>query len=217
MTVTSPPTISGDFEGCNSVNASSVQVVSPGATLRAGTFIALGNGFSVASGADFTAVIDPSLLSPFTWVQDDSPIAENTYNAIFHLRLDALSLAASDELEHFVGYSSNGDPQFRVVLRKNLTLMENRLVILAREDGGSFVEHSPEFLLPAGNNRIEIAWRAGDGDGEFVVSINSVPLSGLTGLNNGSSQIDFVRWGAVDGTVASTTGTMALDEFLSFR
>ncbi len=48
-------------------------------------------------------------------------------------------------------------------------------------------------------------------------AISGAPLSGLTGLNNGSSGIDFVQWGAVDGTVASTTGTMALDEFLSFR
>ena len=149
-------------------------------------------------------------------MRDDSPIAETTYTAVSHLRLEALSLGIGDELDHFVGYSSNGDPHFRVVLRKDPTLLENRLAILAREDDGTFREHSSEFLLPEGYNRIEMAWRAGAGDGELLVSINSAPLSGLTGLNNGSSQIDFVRLGAVDGTLASTTGAMEMDEFVSF-
>jgi hypothetical protein len=177
----------------------------------------LDNDFSVASEVDFTAVIDPSLPSPFAWVQDDSPTAETTYNAVFYLRLDALDLAVDDELDHFVGYSSNGDAQFRLVLRKNPILPENRLAILAREDSGGFVEHTLDFPLPAGYNRIEIAWRAGAGDGEFLVSINGAPLEGLTGLNNDGSQIDFVKWGAVGGTLTSTTGAMLLDEFVSLR
>jgi hypothetical protein len=217
LTISSPPLISGDFEACNSITASGVEVVSPGATFRAGSLISLDNDFSVASEVGFTAVIDPSLPSPFAWVQDDSPIAETTYNAVFYVSLDALNLAVGDELHHFVGYSSNGDAQFRVVLRKEPIPLEDRLAILAREDGGAFVEYPSDFLLPAGYNRIEIAWRAGPGDGELQVSINGAPLAGLTGLNNDGSRIDFVRWGAVGGTLTSTTGAMQLDEFVSLR
>jgi hypothetical protein len=217
LTITSPPLISGDFEACNSITVSGVEVVSPGATFRAGSVISLDNDFSVASEVDFTAVIDPSLPSPFAWVQDDSPTAETTYKAVFYSRLDALNLAIDDELDHFVGYSSNGDAQFRLVLRKDPILIQDRLAILAREDGGAFVEYPSDFLLPAGYNRIEIAWRAGAGDGEFLVSINGAPLAGLTGLNNNGSRIDFVKWGAVGGTLTSTTGAMELDEFVSLR
>ena len=217
LTINSPPMISGDFEACNSVTASGVEVISPGATFLAGASITLANDFSVASGAGLTALIDPSLPTPFAWVRDDSPTAETLYSAIFHLRLDALNLAIGDEIGHLVGFSSNDEPQFRVVLRKNPTLLEDRLAILARQDGGGFVEHSSEFLLPAGYNRIEIAWRAGAGDGELLVSINGAPLSGLAGLDNDGSRIDYVKWGAVDGTPTSTTGEMELDEFFSFR
>lgn len=54
LTISSPPTISGLFEACDFVSAAGVQVVSPGATLRAGRGVLLGDGFSVASGADLT-------------------------------------------------------------------------------------------------------------------------------------------------------------------
>ena len=216
LVVDSPPTVSGEFEGCNSVTASGVQVVSPGATLRAGTLVALGEGFSVAPDADLTAAIDPSLLSPFSWVRDDSPGSVDTYNADWHLRLDDLSLDVGDEINHLVGASSDGTAHFRVVLRRNAALPEDRLAILAREDSGLLTEHSSEFLLPAGYNRIEIAWRAGAGTGELLVSINGALHSGLTGLNNGDSVIDSVHCGAVSGTLSSTTGTMDLDDFISF-
>ena len=64
LVITSPTMISGLFQACNSITASGVQVVNPGATFRAGSLIVLGNGFSVATGADFTTIIDSSLIPP---------------------------------------------------------------------------------------------------------------------------------------------------------
>jgi hypothetical protein len=62
VTITSPPEISGIVLGCNSITASGVQVVDPGATFIAGSFIILGDGFSVGPDTEFTAIIDSSLV-----------------------------------------------------------------------------------------------------------------------------------------------------------
>jgi hypothetical protein len=62
VTITSPPEISGIVLGCNSITASGVQVVDPGATFIAGSFIVLGDGFSVGPDTEFTAIIDSSLV-----------------------------------------------------------------------------------------------------------------------------------------------------------
>jgi len=62
VTITSPPEISGIVLACNSITASGVQVVDPGATFVAGSFIGLGDGFSIGPDTEFTAIIDPSLV-----------------------------------------------------------------------------------------------------------------------------------------------------------
>lgn len=54
------------FDACQTITASTgFAVVDPGAVVfRAGRSIALGNGFSIGSGASFQAVIDPILDTP---------------------------------------------------------------------------------------------------------------------------------------------------------
>ncbi|HXV63894.1 MAG TPA: hypothetical protein VEK15_24550 [Vicinamibacteria bacterium] len=209
-------TVSSNQLACNSVTAGNVEVVAPGTTFTAGDRVILQNGFSVASGVSFVARIDPFVKSPFAYVRDDMPTAETTYNAEFSLRVDGLSLAMGDEIGHFVGYSANGMPRFRVVLRRSGS--ETRAAILAWDDvAGELVEHSTDFLLPLGFHRIHLSFRAGAGDGEFSIAIDGSGLDGLTGLDNGGGPIDFVKWGAVDGTLASSTGWMELDDFSSWR
>ena len=211
------PVVNSDRLACNTITAGNVQVVSPGATFTAGDSIVFEDQFSVASGVPFTAVIDPFVDTPLAFVQNNSPSAETTYNALFDLRLDSLTLATGDDIGHFNGYSANGDLRFRAVLRRNAVLPENRLALFAwDETAGTLREHTVDFLLPGGFNGIQISWRAGADDGQFLVSINGAPLSGLTDLDNSLSTIDFVRWGAVDGTLAASSGSMDLDQFSSW-
>ena len=47
--------------------------------------------------------------------------------------------------------------------------------------------------------------------------VDGSQVTGLSGLDNESARVDFVRWGAVDGVDSTTTGTMNLDEFVSQR
>ncbi len=56
-----PESIYGTFTACRNLAARDVAVVSPGATFRAGRSIVLENGFSVASDAELTGLVDPTL------------------------------------------------------------------------------------------------------------------------------------------------------------
>ena len=212
----------GTFQGdstiaCNSLTANDVDIIAPGATFRAGQAIVLGNGFSVPSGVDFEADIDPFADQDFAYVRHDTPVAETTYTALFDLRLDSLTLAGGAELDQLNGYSADGTLQFRAVLRRNTVLMENRLALFAREDVGTMVEHGVDFLLPAGFHSIQVSWSADGASGEFLASIDGAALSGIMGLNNGAGRIDYVKWGAVDGTISTTTGSTDQDNFWSSR
>jgi hypothetical protein len=145
-----PATISGDSSACETIEASGVEVVAPGATFRAGTQVALGNDFSVGSDVSFEAVLDESFTTGFAYVQDDSPAAEKRFHVRFDLNLDAATLEEPDLLHHLGGYSSAGMLQFRLSLQRNASLSENRLLVAARTNSGSFVETPPgeEILLP---------------------------------------------------------------------
>ena len=91
LTLSPPPSqIQGEFEACLDITADNVEVSGSGATFRAGSTIALGDGFSVAPGVEFVAELDPALANDFASVDDASPIDEAVYHATFYLRLDDL-------------------------------------------------------------------------------------------------------------------------------
>ena len=133
-----PSTVSGVFEACRTVRAQDVEIVAPGATFRAGGTVVLENGFRVAEGAVFEASIDP-LLSSYAWVEDQTPFAEKVYKASYYFNLDGLPLVEGENLDSFVGLSSEGTPQFRVFFQRNDLLDEDRLLIATRLDNGAEV------------------------------------------------------------------------------
>ena len=209
-------TVSGKHVACDTITAGNVEVEPPGSDFVAGSRIILNSGFSVPSGVPFAARIDPIVASPLAYLTDDRPTSEATYNAEFHLRLNGLTLVAGDEIGHFNGYAANGERQFRVTLRHFAS--ENRLAIYARDDtAGALVEHGVDFHLTSGFHSVELSWEADPGNGKFMVSIDGASFDGLTGLDNGGSRVDYVRWGAADGTLTSSTGWMELDGFSSWR
>ncbi len=215
--VTVPPgSASGDFEACQVLTAVGVEV-GTAASFVAGDSIVLGSGFSVADGASFSAVTDSLMPSRFASISTASPIAEQTFNARFHLRLDSLSLADGEEIEHVRAVAADGADIFRVILRRQSG--QNLLVLGARQDGGGEIltPAGQEVGLPAGWNLIELDWRAGAGDGQLLVSVNQAAFSGLAALANSLAEIESLRWGAVDGTFAGSPGRLEVDGFNAWR
>ena len=213
--------VTGDQVSCSTITTATpgpVNVASPGADFLTGGQITLNSGFSVDPNELLSARNNAFIATPFAYVTDGSPASLPRYVAWFSLDLDPFSLALGEDIGVLVGYDGGGVPQFRVLVRRNAAPAENRLVIQGRDNTlGGLVEHGEEFPLVAGHNRVSVWWRALDDRGQLLVSVNHTPLVWLEDLDNASSRIDSVRFGLVDGAPVSTTGSIYLDDFSSFR
>ena len=207
-------TLAGTHEACREITVAGVEVVAPGATLRAGELIELGN--DLFTSADLTVETDP-LLTPFSSVEDDSPQAETSYVADFHLRVDDLTLGAADRLEHFVASGEGAGPTFLLVLRSDGGGGIEALLEARRDDGTWAVTPAGgEVAVPTGWRHLRLAWRAGGGDGSLSLRVDGTLATELTGLANGGRQVDRIEWGVVGGSLDGAAGSVDLDAFASW-
>jgi len=205
-----------DREGCLTLTAANVDITSGSVTFTAGDSMAFQNGFSVASGATFTATLDQGITGR-AYVQDNSPAGETLYRARLYVDLSSFSPGSGDGFEHFTAYSGAGTWEFDLRLEDSGT--DVALVVTAR-DGGGTATITADSAVPPTYFAIEFEWTASDAgssNGYLDVWIDDVAASGLSSLDNETGQIDLVRWGVVDSLTSATTGTMNLDEFVSQR
>lgn len=218
LSVSAPPAqIEGSFEACETLLAQGIEVMGTGVTFRSGETVQLGEGFSVASGVNFTVEIVPA-LSSFAALGSSSPIAETSYFATFYLRLDDLSLTAGDAIESLAAYSAAGESLFVLTVRKNPG-GQNSLHLAARDNGGGMVQMiaGQELPLASGWNKIDVEWISGAGTGAFRVGINDATPSGLNGLVNSAGLVETIRLGAIGGSVSTSAGRIQFDGFDSWR
>lgn len=211
-------TISGteSFQACETLTAGSgVVVTATGeATLVAGETVLLGDGFRVEAGGSLVAGVDPTLARR-AYVQDDTPSAETTYHARFHVNLDGLSLAAGDSFEHFSARMA-GAPEvepFRLMVTQAATGPEIALVV--RQDDGTLSETAPVPLAP-GWNEVTVSWAAGAA-ATSELSVNGQTPASLSGLATQLGRVDSIRWGIVSADLTGTPGTLLQDDFTSWR
>ena len=210
-----PQTVTGidTFEGCNSITAGSGGFIVAGTgdvTFTAGNWIALESGFSVQSGGSFTAAIDAA-LTPFAWVQDDSPASETSYNATFWINLDLLTMGGGDELVHFVAYGGGTTEQLRVIITD-----AKSLVLEVRTDSGSYASTSPIPTVAGGFNGVTVNWQA-SASASPSLTVGAVTETISPPISTSARRINSVRWGAVRGSVAGSSGTIYQDDFTSWR
>jgi hypothetical protein len=205
------------FEGCLTLTATNVDILSSGdVTFSAGDKITLENGFSVASGANFTAALDQGMTGR-AYVQDSTPSAEQLYRARFYIDLSSLSPGGGVTFDHFSAYSSSGTPEFELQLEDSGANVA--LVVNARH-GGAVSSITADSALPISYFAVEFEWKAsvtGLTNGHLDVWVDGSQVAGLSNLDNEYGRIDYVRWGVVDAVDSSTTGTMKLDDFVSRR
>lgn len=214
--VESPPVVTGDLEACQNLTVRGVEV-NGSVDFVAGASVILGADLTVAEGATLAIVLDSMMPGLMAYIGSGAPIAEQTFQARFHLRLDSLSLAEGDEVDHLRALAADGAEVFRVILRRQAG--QNLLALGARLDTGGEIltPAGQEVLLPPGWNQVELDWRAGDGDGRLLVSVNQAAFVGLDALTNGLAEIERFHWGAVDGTFAGTPGRLEVDGFSAWR
>ena len=176
------------------------------------TVPAEGGGFALAGHVDDRAPL---------FVQDDSPEDAGEYRARFWFDpqgFDPGEAAGSQRIRIFLAFEE--EPQRRVialVLRRlggQFALMTRvRLQDNSLADTG-FVPISDE------PHWIELDWRRATGpeinDGSFTLWIDGAAVSQLSGLDNTSTGVDFVRLGAM-AVKAGAAGSLRWDEFASRR
>lgn len=213
------PVPGGDFVGCSTLT-SDADLASGAVTFTAGDLVILRNGFQVAAGASLTVEIDRALY-PDAWVQDDTPDGETIYSARFFLDPTSLDLFDGSHIFHFLAFDGGGQPELRVGLKRNGT--ENRLFLEVFEDNGAFqtTEFTNEILVGPGWHWVDVGWQASAGldNGRALICLDQpAPPAGcveLSGLDNDTGAIDFVRWGAVDVPSDSDLGLLDIDDFTS--
>jgi hypothetical protein len=207
MTVASPLHVAS----CASLTAGDGCVVAAGGRLEltARTAVVLEEGFRIEDGGSLTAALD-SGLAYAAYVQDDTPTAETAYHAEFFVNLDNLTLDGGDELELLVGYDGAGTPQLRVTVNNG-----DGIALAVRDDGGAYTTIPGGPVLP-GWNKVALGWEASTDATVSLTTNNGTPVA-AGGLDNDTCRVDFVRWGAVDGTITSSSGNILLDNFISSR
>ncbi len=153
------------------------------------------------------------------YVQDDTPFEEPRYRVRFYSRLSPMTMAGSDEFDIFTAFASDDTPVFRLTVQFDGT--DRRLRFTAREDGGGDTSFTSGVVLASGWRSVEVDWQAasagGANDGRLDLWVDGATQTGLSGLDNDTLRVDYVRWGAIAQIDAGTTGTFYLDEFESVR
>ncbi|MFL6196787.1 MAG: S-layer homology domain-containing protein [Thermoanaerobaculia bacterium] len=163
-----------------------------------------------------------------SYVQDSSPAGEGTYRARFYANLRTVQMADGEDFQVFEAYDG-ADPtppanSGNAVVRLRVQQAAGgarQLVAVARLDSGNELT-SPAFPLPNGWRSIEIDWAkataAGANNGRLGLWIDGVArATGLTGLDNDTLAINYVRLGAVAGLGTTVSGTLRVDDFASQR
>lgn len=195
-------------DACASISTGGGFIVAEGgrAALTAGIEIALGNGTSVERGGSLMAAIAP-LMSPYSFLRDDSPSSERSYHAEFFVNLDELSF----EVDIFEALSDSGDVVLRV--RAN-----PRLSLYAWDSSGT-ERWTATIPVRKGWNRVVVGWYAGT-EGRAWMVVNEGPVVDVTapaGFDTSSLEIDKVRLGILPTSTGYASGAIALDDFSSWR
>jgi hypothetical protein len=155
------------------------------------------------------------------YVQDDSPSAEPRYRARFYLDptlFDPGTAQGHLRSRILLAFSAPESRRVAAVVLRKLSgqfAVEGR----ARLDDDSQAD-TGFFALSPGTHVIEFDLRAATGaalsDGAFTLWIDGTQVAALTGLDNSSATVDFVRLGALS-LKPGVTGVLRFDEFESRR
>jgi hypothetical protein len=203
-----------------------------GATAWAGTLTVRPGVPSVGGLARYTGShgLEVNVAVPdrnASFVQSNHPSAEATYRVRFTVNLRGLTMGEGEELDLFAAYdgadptppATSGNALLRAVVRRSGGVKV--LSVFVRRDNGTEAEIPAAVSLANGWRVVELDWAkataAGVNNGRLGLWVDGTARTGLTGLDNDASGINYARWGTVNGVDAGTSGTILLDDFASQR
>lgn len=145
------------------------------------------------------------------------------YTARFYIYVGDMVFGASDFLELFSGYDDSSGLVFSLSIYEESGSLYTHL-LLVDDFGTQIVTGNNGILLKRGWRSVEVKWRAASsdsaGDGRLTVSIDGIPGTGtevLTGFDNDTHTLSFIRLGVPSGNTSSISGVLDLDLFESGR
>ena len=194
-----------------------------GTTLDGWSYVSSGSGLATSVTAAMSgsrglrAVIDSPAKR---FVQDESPDAESRYRARFWFDPNGFT-PGTDTQRVLILQAFSRTPERKKLLQMMVrrTSGQYRLMVKVRLDDGTSAT-TPWLPFSDAPHAIEIDWQRASSslsaDGRFELWIDGTSVATLTGLDNATRFLDFVRLGAV-GVRPTTTGTIYFDGFVSRR
>lgn len=171
-------------------------------------------------GAKIT--IDSGASPAAVYVQDNTPSSEGAYRVRFYVNMTGFTSGGA--IDVFAAYDGNdpaaGSPAGTAIIRAVVSGSNPRqLTIVTQLDSGT--QSTAPVNLADGWRAIEIEWAratsAGANNGGLNLWVDGFLQTGLASLDNDTRVVNVVRWGAVTGLSAGSTGAFLMDEFVSQR
>ena len=185
---------------------------------------------SVYTGdGDLTVSPDAALVGSFgmhalindnfaLYVQDDNPIAEDHYQTSFYFDPNSIPMGQGDILAIFFAYA---DPA-TVVIRFELRYFNGVYQVRPRmvTDSGTWAS-GPWIALADTPQRFQLDWQGASApaanNGSLVFWIDGVLRASISGVDNDTRRIDYIRMGSVAAAMPTTRGVLFFDQFQSWR
>src|SRR6266545_4788690 len=152
------------------------------------------------------------------YVTDNTPADEPRYRARFYFDPNSITMVSGDSHSILYGYNTASTTLLHVEFRFSSGAYQIRAML--RNDSGTWVQSSWLTISDASHS-IEFDWKAataaGTNDGSLTLWIDGVQQANLTGVDNDTARLDFIRFGAASGIDTGTRGTEYFDAFESRR
>lgn len=154
------------------------------------------------------------------FVEDSSPAGENSYKANFLFDPNSIGMGSGDTHLIFLGQDLNAIPVAALRVQFRRADSGYQLRAGARRDDMTWIntQWSP---ITDQSHEIEVEWDASEAEGinngQLTLSIDSVIVDDVVGIDNDTFRIDRVRLGAVSGIDDTTRGVYFFDLFESFN
>lgn len=218
--------------------ATAGSIAVPNGVISTGNTCGAGNPNGREFGGNCGSLVTVDNTTP-AYVQDNSPAAEASYRVRFYVNLNgkssaappttapsvALNMSTGDLFDVFVAYdgadpvppNTAGSAVMRVELGYNGTDYTAQAFALTNTVAEVSTSVKTFKKNRGGWARIEVEWTKAAGTGKLNLWVNGSAATGLSNITNDTRSINYVRWGAVNGIDAGTTGTFKLDDFVSQR
>ena len=168
---------------------------------------------ALVGGNGMQAVVDDTVS---IYVTDELPNAETRYRARFYIDPNSISMAEGLDFYIFTGYDTTSVFQVQLGFSAG-----NYRIRLRQQNDSNSTTSTAWVTISDAPHVIEIEWRAstaaGANNGVATLWVDDFQSGTLSGLDNDTRRIEYVRLGAVSGLNAGTLGTYYLDAFESRR